>query len=187
MTIILETEHLLVRLFEERDTDAFVAMNQSAEVMRYFPSTLSRDETLTFINKIHTHYDTHGFSLYALERKTDKAFIGYTGFLTPYFTLPGFTPTETPVVEIGWRLDNAYWGQGYAPEAAIALLDYAAKQLGRRELVSFTATINQPSIRVMEKIGLTHHSDFIHPALKEDSPLRPHVLYYNRVSAKPGD
>lgn len=177
MTVIVETERLIVRLFEDRDTERFVAMNQSLDVMRYFPSTLSSDETHAFIDKINAHYKAHGFTLYALERKADNIFVGYTGFLTPSFTVPNFTPQQTPVVEIGWRLDDAFWGKGYAPEAATALLVYAWKTLRLKELVSFTATINKPSIRVMEKIGLTHHSDFLHPALKEDSPLRPHVLY----------
>ena len=52
-------------------------------------------------------------------------------------------------------------------------------EVGFDEIVSFTATGNVRSMRVMERIGMTHDpaDDFDHPALAEGSPLRRHVLY----------
>lgn len=84
-----------------------------------------------------------------------------------------------PIVEIGWRLSSKHWGQGYATEAAKAVLDYAFTELDLNEIISFTVVANAKSRRVMEKIGL-HHSeadDFDHPKLSEDSPLKRHVLF----------
>ncbi len=82
-------------------------------------------------------------------------------------------------VEVGWRIRSAWWGNGYAPEAARAALAVAFDDLNLDEVISFTAVTNDKSRRVMEKIGLTHDpdGDFEHPSVPEGSPLRAHVLY----------
>ena len=79
--------------------------------------------------------------------------------------VPGFEAHFTPCVEIGWRLAHEYWGNGYAPEGAMAFLDYGFNELGLREIVSFTSENNLNSRKVMEKMGMIHHSeeDFDHP------------------------
>jgi len=94
------------------------------------------------------HDDEHGFSLYAVERKDTHQFIGFIGLF-----YAGFEAHFTPAIEIGWRLSSEHWGQGFAPEGAKAVLDYAFRVLNIPEIVSFTAASNQKSIRVMEKIG----------------------------------
>jgi RimJ/RimL family protein N-acetyltransferase len=80
---------------------------------------------------------------------------------------------------VGWRLDHAHWGRGYAPEGAAAALRFGLEALGLPEVVSFTFEGNGKSRRVMEKIGLVHDpaEDFDHPSLPADSPIRRHVLY----------
>ena len=96
----------------------------------------------------------------------------------------GLTPQTfevhfTPAVEVGWRLAHEYWGRGYAPEGGRAALDYAFDVIGLDEVVSFTATSNERSQRVMARIGMTRDraDDFDHPNVPEGDPLRPHVLY----------
>lgn len=84
-----------------------------------------------------------------------------------------------PIVEIAWRLSSKHWGEGYATEAAKAILNYAFTELNLPEIISFTVPANTKSRRVMEKIGLNHFEadDFDHPKLEENSPLKRHVLY----------
>ena len=83
-----------------------------------------------------------------------------------------------PSVEIGWRLDKKYWGQGYATEAAHASLKFAFETLAIDEVVAFTAVINKRSQLVMECIGMTNTQDnFYHPALAPHHDLAEHVLY----------
>ena len=77
-------------------------------------------------------------------------FIGFVGLNIPGYELP-----FSPVIEIGWRLDNAFWGKGYAPEAARKALEIGFQQFGMKEIVAFTALDNIPSQRVMEKIGMS--------------------------------
>ena len=84
-----------------------------------------------------------------------------------------------PAVEVGWRLDSKFWGQGFAHEGAFAALKFGFEQLQLEEIVSFTTVTNVRSRRVMEKLGMhrREEDDFDHPKLKPDHPLVHHVLY----------
>jgi len=102
-----------------------------------------------------------------------------TGLTPSALSIPPYKTHFTPCVEIGWRIAAPYWNQGYATEAALAVLHAAFKKYGLSEVVSFTSTLNKPSMRVMEKIGMHHDpkDDFDHPNLAKEHPLARHVLY----------
>ncbi len=171
---ILETERLILRTFEETDLDPMTAINQDPRVMEYLLGPVDRAGTQALIDKINQHDLDYGYTLYAVELKSTGEFIGFVGLLTP-----NFDAHFMPNTEIGWRLSSKHWGNGYAPEAATAVLKYAFKVLELPEVVSFTVVNNQKSRRVMEKIGLQYNEsdDFNHPKVPPDSPLYRHVLY----------
>ena len=87
-------------------------------------------------------------------------------------------------MEIGWRFARKFWGRGLAFAAARQAEDYAFTVLKLDELVSFTAVINAPSRRLMERLGFSRDfaGDFLHPSVPENHPLRPHVLYRKKRS-----
>lgn len=180
---VLETDHLILRTWIPTDTLPFVAMNADPEVMRYFPRLRNLAETESLIAHINQQYLDFGYTLYAVELKKIGQFIGFTGLNRTPFTIPTLALDKQPAIEIGWRLAKAYWNQGYATEAATAVLDHAINQLKLSEIVSFCVVNNLPSRRVMEKIGLLHipSDDFNHPLIEHDSPYSQHVLY--RVTA----
>jgi RimJ/RimL family protein N-acetyltransferase len=95
----------------------------------------------------------------------------------------------TPAIEIGWRLAPEFWGNGYATEAARAALAYGFAEVGLEEVVSFTAVVNQPSQRVMRRIGMVRDpSDDFDRETIGDPDLRAHVLFrVSRESWKSGD
>ncbi|AMQ28639.1 TPA: GNAT family N-acetyltransferase [Legionella pneumophila] len=171
---ILETERLFLRTFQEEDVESLIAINEDPKVMQFFPSIPTREETIAFIDRIISHQEEKNFSLYAAEIKKTGEMIGFVGLFTATFEAH-----FTPAIEIGWRISSKHWNQGYATEAAKAVLDYAFKTLGLDEIVSFTSTLNKPSIRVMRKIGLHTNSedDFDNPKVPSGSPLVGHVLY----------
>lgn len=169
--IYAETERLILRSWKPEDLSLFADMNKDKRVMRYFPATLSEDETDTFYNRIRDEFNRSGWGLYAVELKSTGDFIGYVGLHEI-----GFEADFTPGIEIGWRLAADYHNQGYATEAAKAVLKLA-KRLGLDCLYSLTAKVNIPSERVMQKIGMTKVGEFDHPKLSKDSPLLTHVLY----------
>ncbi|WP_432667425.1 GNAT family N-acetyltransferase [Wukongibacter baidiensis] len=172
MEYIMRTSRLGLRRWKESDLEPFAEMNMNPEVMKYFPSTLTVEESNSLVERINEHFDKHGFGLWAVELLESKEFIGFIGL-----KIPGFEAEFTPCVEIGWRLSNEFWGNGYATEGAKACLDYAFTDLGISEIVSFTAVLNKPSMRVMEKLGMNYEGEFLHPKLDENHPLCKHVLY----------
>jgi RimJ/RimL family protein N-acetyltransferase len=75
-----------------------------------------------------------------------------------------------PEVELGYRLCLKYWGQGYAAEAAAAILKYGFDALSRKRILAFALPQNRTSLKILEKVGFEYLNDFIHAEL-------PHKLY----------
>ena len=172
----LRTQRLLLRQWRDSDRDPWAALNADPEVMRHFPSTQARDETDAAFDRISAGIAERGWGLWAVD--LDGEFLGFTGL-----AIPRFDAHFTPATEIGWRFARHAWGNGYATEAARAVLTFAFDELELPEIVSFTTVDNLPSRKVMERIGMTHDpaDDFDHPKLADDSPLRRHVLYRLRA------
>jgi RimJ/RimL family protein N-acetyltransferase len=170
----LRTQRLLLRHWRASDKEPFAKLNSDPVVMEYFPSTLTRAESDAFADRIETEFGRRGYGLWAVEVPGISEFIGYVGLA--YHDFPAHF---TPAVEIGWRLDRPYWGQGLATEAATAAVADGFDRVGLDEIDSWTATINVRSIRVMEKLGMTHDpaDDFDHSRVPEGHRLRRHVLY----------
>lgn len=170
----LTTPRLVLRPWREQDLAPFAALNADPRVMEFFPSPLDRAESDALARRIQDGLARRGFGLWAVEAPGEADFLGFVGL-----SVPGFQAHFTPCVEIGWRLAQAYWGRGYATEAAEAVLAFGFQDLGLDEIVSFTTTANWSSRRVMERLGMTRSAadDFAHPAIPDGHPLRPHVLY----------
>lgn len=172
----LRTLRLLLRQWRPEDRATFAELNADPEVMRHFPSTLSRRESGTFADRCEAGIAQRGWGLWAVEvvpgdGRAGADFIGFTGL-----NVPGFDADFTPCVEVGWRLSRSHWGHGYATEAARTAVRYGFDVLGLDEIVSFTTVGNDRSRRVMEKLGMVEDGEFDHPNLP-GHPLRRHVLY----------
>lgn len=170
---LLETPRLWLRQWQASDKPLFASMNTDPEVMRHFPSTLNRTESDAFVDRISALIDERGWDFWAIELKLTREFIGFTGLHTLRPEYP-----FAPGVEIGWRLAKAYWGHGYATEAAAASLRYGFEQLQLSEVFSFTTVGNRRSQAVMQRLAMvnTQHN-FTHPNIPASHPLAEHVLY----------
>ena len=134
------------------------------------------------IARIESHFDQHGFGLWAVESKDCGDLLGFTGL-----SCPTFETRFTPCVEVGWRLSRQAWGRGHATEAARAALTYGFRQAALQEIVSFTVPANKRSIAVMERIGMSRDldGDFDHPKVPDGHALKKHVLYRLKWEGKP--
>ncbi len=177
MIPILETDRLLLRSWKAEDRQPFAELNADTGVMEHFPNLLSRAESDAMVDRIEASFDSHGFGLWAVERIDNGSFIGFVGL-----AVPTFEADFLPGVEVGWRLARIAWGHGFATEAASAALDDGFRRCELDEILSFTATLNRRSERVMERLGMSPSGEFDHPKLAEGDPLRRHVLY--RLSQK---
>ena len=170
----LFTNRLKLAVFSQSHVSELVRLNADPEVMRYFPATLSSEESAALLQRIIEHQRINEYSLFALHLKESDAFVGWCGLMK----VP-FSAHFTPAVEVGWRLNKIFWGKGLAPEAAKSVLRFGFLELGLSEIVSFTAELNQPSIRVMQKIWMKCNPEdtFDHPKLPVNHPLQRHILY----------
>lgn len=140
------------------DIESFSQMCADPAVMRYFPSEMTREECVLFVEREMQFHSEKGFGLWAIE--VDNAFAGYTGLW-----VPSFEASFTPCVEVGWRLAQWAWGKGYASEAAMESLRIGFEEHAISEIFSFTTETNTPSEAVMKRIGMKRRRDldFDHP------------------------
>lgn len=168
-TYVFESERLGFRRWRESDRRAFSSMNADASVMKYFPQVLTKEASDLLIDRFEEHFVEKGYGIWAVEIKENREFIGLLEI--------NMDVDFKKAIEIGWRLDKRFWKKGYASEGATACLEYAFNILKMNEIYSFTAVLNQPSEKVMQRIGMEKVKEFDHPSVEIESPLRRHVLY----------
>lgn len=170
---MIETDRLILRPFEASDLDAYAAMNADPKVMRFYPFTYTREQSEASLEKCQASWQAHGYGFSAV---TDKqgVFLGMCGL--SYFEAAS---PFSPKVEIGWRFLPSAWGNGYATESALGWLAFGFEQKGLDQIVSFTAVPNEPSARVMQRIGMARHADwdFDMPFLPKEHWLAAHIVY----------
>lgn len=171
--IEFETDRLLLRQWIPSDRRPFAVLNADPEVMKYFPSPLNRAESDAMADRCEALIEERGWGFWAAELKDGVPFIGFVGLHVPSADLP-----FSPCIEIGWRLAGAFWGKGFATEAAQAALRAGFEVLKLPEIVSFTPVTNTRSRAVMERLGMQLDSaTFEHPGVPLESGLREHCLY----------
>ncbi len=114
-------------------------------VMRYYPAVYDRARANRALESVRGSYERLGYSLLAVERKSDGAFVGQVGLLH----WEDVDARED--VEVAYMLLPEYWGAGYATEAARACRDWAFGHLPVDRVVSFIVTQNRPSIAVAQR------------------------------------
>jgi RimJ/RimL family protein N-acetyltransferase len=146
----VETERLRLSRLQAADLDELVRVFAKPEVWEFpLGRGLTRGETEGFLERQMELWSTSGFGLWlAADRTTGRA-IGFVGL-----SVPRFMPAILPAVEVGWRLDPAFWGRGYATEGASAALDQAFGTLGLETVCSLPQTANPRSMRVAERLGM---------------------------------
>ena len=143
----LRTERLILRPFRGKDLPPYAALNAHPQVAEMLGGPLSREESDDIALWANQLWGPAPFGLVAIERAADGAFLGMGG-LHHLRDRPADT-------EIGWRLDPAYWGQGYATEAGRAWLDHGFGPLGLERIISVTDEANVRSQAVMRRLGLS--------------------------------
>jgi RimJ/RimL family protein N-acetyltransferase len=118
--------------------------------------------------------ETLGFTFWAVERKADRALLGFCGLKLA--DAPG-GEAIAGLHEIGWRLREDAWGQGYAKEAAIATFDFAFERLGAPVVVAITVPGNAASWGLMERLALRRRHDLDYWDTRFGEELNPTIVY----------
>jgi RimJ/RimL family protein N-acetyltransferase len=173
------TPRLLLRQWRDDDLDAWAALNADPSVREFFDGVLTREQARDSLGRFRDEITERGWGWWAIEVRTTGELAGMAGLDPVGEGLPFHG------VEIGWRLARPAWGQGYATEAARAVLGYGFETLALPEILAIAAAGNVRSHAVMERLGMTHDpaDDFDDPT--EPPPLRRSVLYRLR-NPRPG-
>lgn len=148
MDILLETDRLTLRRFTPTDVDAVYVLDSDPVVMRYVIPPRTREQIEAYIVLVLADYERFpGLGRWITLDRTTGSFIGIF-MLKPL--------QETEFIEVGYRMFPAYWGRGYATEAARTLVRYGFEQLGLPEIVGITHPDNTASQHVLEKCGLRY-------------------------------
>ena len=90
-------------------------------------------------------YSSEGFGFYLMQRRDDDEVVGFAGIVDRDFL-------DTP--DIGYALLQRHEGNGYATEAASAILDHARTSMQLKRVGAIISTGNDRSISVVERIGM---------------------------------
>ena len=145
---MLETERLRLRQFADSDAEFVLELLNEPSWLRFIGDRGVRtlDDARSYItNGPKAMYARHGFSLLVVERKTDGAALGMCGLIQR-------DTLDAP--DIGYAFLPRAWGQGYAREAAAAVLAHGHSALALPRILAITDPENTASIRLLEDLGM---------------------------------
>jgi RimJ/RimL family protein N-acetyltransferase len=170
---MIETERLILRDWREEDWPRFFSGTNTPAVMRWLGGVLDEEGMAATRARVNACHEANGFCFWVVERRADGAILGFCGLKradAPGSSVPG-------AMEIGWRLREDAWGQGYAKEAAAACLDHAFGSLDAEQVVALTVDGNVASWGLMKRLGMTRRADldYIDPRYGVD--LNPTIVF----------
>lgn len=149
---VIETARIYLTTPKDLTLEQIRALDTDIEVMRYINHGKPRthQESEHWLNIKLEDYEKNGFGLMPAYLKQDRTCIGWGGL--KYLE-------NTSKIELGYRLDKAYWGQGLATEIGLAITEYAKLKLNIKQLIAVTHLENIASQRVLEKCGFHYVSE----------------------------
>ena len=169
---MIETERLILRDWTEADVEPFLRHTNTPAVMRWLGGVRTEADQRESIGRMMRWQEERGFTFWVVERKADGELLGFCGLKLA--DTPG-SPIEG-MHEVGWRLREDAWGQGYAKEAAIATLDFAFDRLGAERVVAITFPSNEASWGLMQRLGMTRRPELDYDDARFPA-LNPTIVY----------
>ena len=165
MHIIFETPRLLLRRFIEADAPLLLQLNSNPEVLKYLHEPLleSEAQALHVINTIIFPQYKNNLGRWAIHLKSNNHFIGWCGLK--------YLP-DSNEIDLGYRLMQQYWGNGYAFEAAKYTVDYGFNQLHLKTIVGRAHVENIASLKILQKVGM----QFIKDEVVDNCPVKTYSL-----------
>ena len=149
---VIETPRLKLRNWTVDDIEPFIAHLNNPAVMHWLGGVREIDDQHWVVRERFMAWQgDRGFTFWVVERKEDGVFLGFCGLK---IADDDGSPVEG-ALEVGWRLREDVWGQGYAKEAAEASLDFAFDRLGAQRVVALTVQGNEASWGLMRRLGMT--------------------------------
>jgi RimJ/RimL family protein N-acetyltransferase len=155
--LILESDRLILRPFQDSDIESFAAYRSDPEIARYqsWEPPVTLEQAARFVNEMkNARPGVQGeWYQWAVERQATAGLIGDCAFQ--------ILPHDPRQAEIGFSFARAYQGQGFAAEAVSRLLDYLFGDLNLRRVTAVTDAENQDAARLLERLGLRREGTFV--------------------------
>ena len=152
MNLILETDRLLLREMLVSDAEALFEMDRNPKVHQYLWNKPVKEisEVYATIESVKKQYTQNNIGRFVIILKETNELIGWAGL--KYNT--EMVNNKIHFYDIGYRLNEKFWGKGYASEASFAWLDYGFKTMKIPAMEAAAHTDNIASNRILQKIGL---------------------------------
>lgn len=154
--MIFRTERCIVRKINHNDFDGLFELHSDPDVMRYASGEVQNEQTcmedLQFVMAQYVQQDPE-LLVYAIENAHND-FLGTVAILI----------NEDKETEIGYRLIQRYWKQGYATEISKGLIAYCQHTFALEKLYAYCFVANKGSIKVLEKCGFELEKEFMNEA-----------------------
>ena len=147
--VLIETERLKFRQLTSLDALDLLVFFSDDESMRYMPSRKNIEEAHEWLTLVQESYQRQGYGPWALVQKSSKRFLGYCGLYLQKDV------NDRNEVELLYGIIRHHWGNGYASEAATAVVNLARRQFRLERLISLIEPGNTASIHVAKKVGMT--------------------------------
>jgi ribosomal-protein-alanine N-acetyltransferase len=155
--VVIETPRLHLREVADHDAAFILSLVNEPGWLRYIGDrgVHDTDSALAYIrNGPRASYARHGFGLWLIERRADAAPLGLCGLLVrDYLDHP----------DIGFALRTQHHGQGYAREAAAAVLDHAHHVLELARLLAIVSPGNERSVHLLRQLGFGYLHEITAP------------------------
>ena len=171
--VVAETERLRLRTWDPQDLDEFVRHTNTPSVMQWLGGVWPREQHESAFGRIVRYQAEYGHTFWIAERKSDGALLGFCG-LKRVNSEGAPNPGD---FEVGWRLREDAWGQGYAKEAAIQSLDLAFDRFAAPHVVALTVHQNEASQGLMHRLGMVRREDMDFPSADVSAGLNPVIVY----------
>lgn len=169
MTILIETQRLIVKTPHLVDIDNWCLLLLDADVMRYIrDKPKNRSEVLKYLERDISHQTKYGFSFGSVFIRNSNIFIGRAGM-----SYLAYDDTQSDI-EIGYSLLKEYWGQGFATELTEEFISWGFQYLNIKKLLAVANPENTKSWHVMEKVGMKYVGNALY---NNQHPVRKYEIY----------
>ena len=173
--IVARTARLRLREWTRDDASPFYQVMNTPAVMRHLGGVQTAEQWEAAVDRLFGYQQQLGHTFWIAEREADDALLGFCGLKrvnAPGASMPG-------AMEVGWRLREDAWGQGFAREAASAALDLAFDRFGSDEVVALTVAANTASWGLMKRLAMRPRPDlsYIDTRFPSPSDLNPTLVY----------
>ena len=151
----LETKRLTGSMPTLSDLDEYCSMFQNKQFITCYGVAFTKEEIYQIIISDINHWEQKGFGIWAWRDKENHHFIGRAG-------IKSIIIDNKSEVELGYAIKPEYWGKGVAIEMSLIAIELAFNALSLPQLVCFTRTQNEQSLRVMQKLGFQYKKNFTH-------------------------